>query len=170
MDDKKQLDLENRILVFRGQRVIPDFLIAKLYNIETRALKQQVRRNIERFPADFMFELSDSEASRMVSQNVIPNIYFLGGAKVMAFTEQGVAMLSSVLRSNKAIEVNIAIMRTFIRLRKMMETNEELRNRISELEEKYDGQFQVVFKALKSMMAADPEPPRKIGFKSSKRE
>ena len=112
--DALPVQVERRIFLVRGQKVILDFDLAELYGVETRALKQAVRRNLDRFPADFMFELSVAEIKNLVSQTVIPTRGKLGGATPMAFTEQGVAMLSSVLRSTRAVEVNIAIMRTFV--------------------------------------------------------
>jgi hypothetical protein len=111
------IQAERRILHVRGQKVLLDYDLAQLYGVETRALKQAVRRNRDRFPSDFLFELSDGEIDDMVSQNVIPGRGKLGGASPMAFTEQGVAMLSSVLRSPRALKVNIGIMRTFVHLR-----------------------------------------------------
>ncbi len=150
----------------RGEKVILDRDLAVLYGVETRALKQAVRRNPERFPEDFMFELVDTELDALVSQSVIPNRSHFGGAIPMAFTEQGVAMLSSVLRSPRAIEVNIAIMRTFVQLRRLMDSNRDLARRIEALEKKYDEQFSVVFEAIKKLVArdADPPPRRRIGF------
>ncbi len=156
------------ILNIRGFKVICDFQLAQLYEVETRVLKQQVRRNIIRFPFDFMFELADNEIDSLVSQFVIPEKKVLGGAKPFAFTEQGVAMLSSVLRSPKALEVNIAIMRTFVKLRQMMESNEDLKQKIEGMEKKYDEQFQVVFTAIKQLIDKKMLPRREIGFKSSR--
>lgn len=155
----------NKILEFRGISVILDFHLAKLYGVETRALKQQVHRNQNRFPPDFMFELNENEIHWLVSQNVIPGKKILGGSKPMAFTEQGVAMLSSVLRSEKALEVNIAIMRTFVQLREMMTGNENLKNKINDLEKKYDEQFQVIFTAIRQLVDKRNEPRRTIGYK-----
>ena len=142
----------NRIFHIRGHKVMFDFDLAKMYEIETRVLKQQVRRNIDRFPNDFMFELNDMEVNEMVSQNVIPSKSYFGGAKPMVFTEQGVSMLSSVLKSKRAIKVNIAIMRAFVQLRKLIDTNKELAKQIEELEKKYDKQFQIVFEAIKQLI------------------
>lgn len=150
----------------RGEKVILDRDLAALYGVETRALKQAVRRNPERFPPDFMFELSDPELDEVVSQTVIPNRSVFGGAFPMAFTEHGVAMLSSVLRSPRAIEVNLAIMRTFVQLRRLMDSNRELARRIEDLEKKYDEQFSVIFEAIKKLVQrdAEPAPKRRIGF------
>lgn len=150
---------------FRGHKIILDFHLAKLYEVETRSLKQQVKRNLERFPADFMFELNPTEVNELVSQHVIPNKSVLGGAVPMAFTEQGVAMLSSVLRSQKALDVNIAIMRTFVQLRKLLESNKELEIQILAMEQKYDQQFKTVFDAIKTLIVRKSEPRKKIGYK-----
>ncbi|MEM6264767.1 MAG: ORF6N domain-containing protein [Bacteroidota bacterium] len=109
----------SKIIVLRKEKVMLDVHLAELYGVQTRVLKQAVRRNIERFPEDFMFELTPEEIEQVVSQNVIPSKSHLGGAVPFGFTEAGVAMLSSVLKSKKAIEVNVAIMRTFVKLRKM---------------------------------------------------
>jgi hypothetical protein len=114
----------------RHERVLLDFDVAAMYGVETRVLKQAVRRNRDRFPQDFMFELTTAEAKGLVSQSVIPGLGQLGGSLPFAFTEGGIAMLSSVLRSPRAIEVNIAIMRTFAQLRRLMDSNRELARRI----------------------------------------
>lgn len=151
----------------RGQKVILDWDLAKLYGVETRALKQAVRRNRERFPGDFMFELNGDEMNDLVSQSVIPHLRQLGGAPPMAFTEQGVAMLSSVLRSPRAVEVNIAIMRTFVQLRTLMDGNRELARKIDSLEARYDEQFRVVFEAIRGLLADDQDRKqrrRRAGF------
>jgi hypothetical protein len=151
----------------RGEKVILDRDLAVLYGVETRALKQAVRRNPERFPEDFMFELSHAEFENWRSQFVISKADKQGlRHQPMAFTEQGVAMLSSVLRGPRAIEVNIAIMRTFVQLRRLMDSNRDLARRIEALEKKYDKQFSVVFEAIKKLVArdADPPPRRRIGF------
>ncbi|HCN78866.1 MAG TPA: DNA-binding protein [Verrucomicrobiales bacterium] len=159
------LQAERRILLIRAQKVMLDFDLAELYDVETRALKQAVRRNPERFPEDFLFELTDEEVEEMVSQNVIPGRGKLGGATPYAFTEQGVAMLSSVLRSDRAVQVNIAIVRAFVRLRQMLSTNAELARKLEAMEKKYDGQFKVVFDALRQLMAPPPAGSKKeIGF------
>jgi hypothetical protein len=156
------------VFFIRGEKIMFDFHLAGLYGVETRVLKQAVRRNRKRFPADFMFELSEREEKNLVSQNVIPRRGQLGGARPMAFTEQGVAMLSSVLRSSRAVEVNIAIMRTFVQLRRLMDGNAELARKIEGLEKKYDEQFAVVFAAIKQLITP-PEPAKKrIGFHPEK--
>jgi len=152
----------------RHEKVILDFDLAALYQVETRALKQAVRRNRDRFPDDFLFELTSLEMDAMVSQSVIPSRKKFGGAVPYAFTEQGVAMLSSVLRSSRAVEVNIAIMRTFVQLRHLMDSNRDLARKIEGLEKKYDEQFAVVFEAIKQLVEEDrtrkAQPARRIGF------
>jgi hypothetical protein len=157
--------VERRILLVRGQNVILDFDLADLYGVETRVLKQAVRRNRDRFPADFMFELTANEAKMLVSQTVIPTRGKFGGSTPMAFTEQGVAMLSSVLRSPRAVQVNIAIMRAFVRLREMLMSNADLARKLIALENKYDAHFKVVFDAIRKLMEGPPPPPKpRIGF------
>ena len=163
--DPVALQAERLILLIRQQRVMLDYDLATLYRVETRALKQAVRRNLDRFPGDFMFELAHNEVAALVSQNVIPGLGKLGGARPMAFTEQGVAMLSSVLRSPRAVQVNIAIMRAFVRLREMLLTNAELARKLADLERKYDSQFKAVFDAIRQLMAPPPPSPKpEIGF------
>ena len=155
------------ILHLRGQKVILDYDLARLYGIETRALKQAVRRNRERFPSDFMFELSISEIEGVVSQSVIPSRRRFGGARPMAFTEQGVAMLSSVLKSERAVKVNIAIMRAFVKLREILETNRELARKFAELEQrvgKDDNEIAAIIDAIRQLMAPPEKPKREIGF------
>jgi hypothetical protein len=143
-----------------------DFDLAELYGVETRALKQAVRRNHARFPADFMFELSATEIENLVSQTVIPTRGKFGGATPMAFTQEGVAMLSGVLRSARAVQVNIAIMRAFVRLREMLMSNADLARKLIALENKYDDQFKVVFDAIRELMEGPPPPPKpRIGFR-----
>ena len=133
---------------------------------ETRVLKQAVRRNIDRFPEDFMFELTEDEIETVVSQNVIPHKKYLGGSTPFAFTETGVAMLSSVLKSASAIEMNIAIMRTFIALRKVAVNYKEIMQILTEMRNQYDSQFAELYNALEQLINP-PQPPRnKIGFKN----
>ena len=156
--------IERKILLIRGQKVMLSTHLAGLYEVETRALNQAVKRNINRFPEDFMFQLNDSEAEQLVSQNVIPHKKYFGGSLPYAFTEQGVAMLSSVLNSERAINVNIAIMRAFVKLREMLATHKDLARKLNKMEKKYDSQFKVVFDAIRQLMTP-PEPKRKrIGF------
>jgi hypothetical protein len=151
--------IEKAILLVRGQKVMLDRDLAVLYGVETRVLNQAVRRNIKRFPPDFMFELTREEIMR-ISQTVISSDIKYS-KRVHAFTEQGVAMLSSVLNSERAIEVNIAIMRVFVRLREMMATHKELAFKLVELEERLEGhdeQIQNIFEAIQQLMTP-PDPP-----------
>ena len=143
--------------------------LAKLYAVETRVLKQAVRRNINRFPDDFMFELTDDEIDLVVSQKLIPSKKFFGGARPFSFTEQGVAMLSSILNSDRAIQVNIVIMRTFVKLRQLLQDNKVIVEKIEKLEQKYDKQFKVVFTALQQLIKEENEPRPKVGFKQTKK-
>lgn len=161
--------IEQAIYLLRGQKVMLDRDLAVLYGVETKRLKEQVRRNADRFPDDFAFVLDRQEFTILRSQIATSNSW--GGLRhaPMAFTEQGVAMLSTVLNSKRAIGVNIAIMRTFVKLRQMLDSNAKLAGKLAELEAKYDGQFRVVFEALNELMAA-PEPERKpIGFSVKER-
>ena len=140
--------------------------LADLYAVEPRVLVQAVKRNRDRFPVDFMFQLTAQEFSRLKSQIVTSSWGCLRRAYPYAFTEQGVATLSSVLRSKRAIQVNITIMRAFVRLREMISSNKVLARRLTDLEKKYDGQFRVVFEAIRKLME-EPEPKsRRIGFKT----
>lgn len=151
--------IEAAILVARGHRVLLDRDLAVLYGVETRVLNQAVRRNRERFPADFMFELKRDEILRM-SQIVISldgRAPLKFSKNVFAFTEQGVAMLSTVLSSHRAVLVNIEIMRAFVRLRQMLGTHADLARKLAALEKKYDAQFRTVFQAIRELMAA-PKP------------
>lgn len=157
--------IEKAILLIRKQKVMLDADLAGLYGVETRALVQAVKRNLERFPDDFMFQLSRGEFALLRSQSVISRDW--GGRRYppYAFTEQGVAMLSSVLRSQRAIQVNIEIVRAFIRLRQMLASHTELARKLDALENKYDTQFKEVFEAIRHLMVP-PEPKRRpIGFR-----
>ena len=162
--------IQNKIFEVRSCRVMLDYHLAELYQVETRALKQAVKRNIERFPSDFMFVLTKEEANLLlsigVSQNVIPPAYNPGVAMPMAFTEQGVAMLSSVLRSKVAIEVNISIMRAFVLMRQMAIGYEELSRRIEELEVSTDAQFNELYQALTQLLSQSKQQKerRPVGF------
>ncbi len=162
--------IQNKIFEVRGCRVMLDYHLAELYQVETRALKQAVKRNIERFPSDFMFVLTKDEANLLlsigVSHFVIPPDYNFGIAMPMAFTEQGVAMLSSVLRSKVAIEVNISIMRAFVLMRQMVIGYEELLKRIEELEVSTDAQFNELYQALTQLLSQSQHQKerRPIGF------
>ena len=157
--------IERRILLIRGHKVMLDRDLAELYEVKTIALRQAVKRNRNRFPDDFILQLSETEAEALVSQNVIPSRQSLGGFLPYAFTEQGVAMLASVLHSERAAAVNIAIMRTFVRLRQILATRKELAERLAAMENKYDRRFKIVFDILKQLMEPPPEPPKPpMGF------
>jgi hypothetical protein len=139
--------------------------LAELYGVETKVLKQAVRRNISRFPDDFMFELSKEEFQDWRSQFVTSREDRIGlRYSPMAFTEQGVAMLSGVINSTRAIQMNIAIMRAFVQMRQMLATHKDLKQKIEEMESKYDGQFRVVFEAIHQLLVEDEKPKKKIGF------
>ncbi len=156
------------VFLIRGERVLLSQHLAELYGVSVKALNQAVKRNKERFPPDFLFPLSKDEFLNLKSQIVTSSWGGLRRALPYAFTEQGVAMLSSVLRSQRAVEVNIAIMRTFVQLRRLMDSNRDLARKIDKLEQKYDEQFAVVFDAIKQLIAEDDtrraQPKRRIGF------
>jgi len=159
--------IEGKILLIRGQKVMMSTHLAELYGVETRVLNQAVKRNINRFPEDFMFQLNNFEADQLVSQNVIPHRKYFGGSLPYAFTEQGVAMLSSVLNSERAVQVNIAIMRAFVKLREMLSTHKELAHKLAQLErkiEKHDEDIKLIFNAIRQLMAPPEPKKRKIGF------
>lgn len=164
--------VERRILLIRGQKVMLDSDLAELYGVETKAFNRGVRRNLSRFPQDFMFQLTAEEfeglrfhfgTSSLRSQIGTSK---RGGRRYrpLAFTEQGVAMLSSVLRSGRAVQVNIAIMRAFVKLREMLASNRDLARRLDDMEKKYDAQFRVVFDAIRELMKPPEKPRRRIGF------
>ncbi len=174
----------------RHEKIMLDSDLAELYGVPTKVLNQAVKRNADRFPADFMFQITEQEEDGLRSQTGIlkalaPNdnrshfvtasevqplrsqiVTSKGGRRYLpyAFTEQGVAMLSSVLRSQRAVEVNIAIMRTFVQLRRLMDSNRDLAQKIGEMEEKYDGQFRIVFDAIRQLISPPAQPSRELGF------
>jgi len=158
--------VERVILIIRGHKVLLDVDLADIYGVEAKVLNQAVKRNIERFPEDFMFQLTAEEAEFLRSQTVT-----LKGGRGQhrkylpyAFTEQGVAMLSSVLRSPRAVQVNIEIMRAFVRLRQMLQSNSDLARKLTAMEKKYDAQFKIVFDAIRELMTPPTKPKRRIGF------
>ena len=161
--------IERRILLLRNEKVMLDSDLAELYGVETKALNQAVQRNLDRFPADFMFQLSAEESLKtkgsLRSQSVTSNVG-RGGRRYRpyVFTEQGVAMLSSVLASPRAVQVNIAIMRTFVQLRQILGSHTDLARKLETLEGKYDKQFRVVFDAIRALMREKKSPKREIGF------
>ena len=157
--------IQNKIYLIRGQKVMFDRDLAELYDVLTKNLNKAVQRNLDRFPDDFMFQLTKEEAGRSRFQsgtlNRGQNIKYLP----YVFTEQGVAMLSSVLNSEKAIQVNIQIIRTFTKLRELMATNIKLRKKIESMENKYDNKFRQIFDVLKQLLMQDVKPKKQIGFK-----
>ena len=155
--------IEQRILLLRGHKVLLDSTLAELYAVETKVLLQAVKRNSNRFPDDFMFQLTKPEFDNLRSQTVTSS---WGGRRTppYVFTEQGVAMLSSVLRSPQAVQVNIEIMRAFVRLRRMLAENTELQSRLDQLEDHYDQQFKVVFDAIRELMIPPEKKQNPIGF------
>ncbi|MEA3476501.1 MAG: ORF6N domain-containing protein [Candidatus Cloacimonadota bacterium] len=159
--------IEKKIFFLRGKKVMLDSDLAELYEVETKQLKRAVRRNIERFPKDFMFVLTKEEFNNLRCNFGTSS---WGGTRYfpMAFTEQGVAMLSSVLKSKRAIKVNIQIMRTFVRLRKLISSHKDILAKIEEMEKKYDYQFKIVFEAIRQMMTPPEKVKRDIGFKVGK--
>jgi hypothetical protein len=153
--------IEKKIFLIRGQKVMIGPDLAGLYGLETRVLMQAVKRNLVRFPADFMFVLSREEIRRI--SHIVTSLKF--SKTVYSFTEEGVAMLSGVLNSPRAIQMNIAIMRAFVRLREILSTHKDLARKLEELEKKYDGQFRVVFEAIRQLMIPPEPPKRRIGFR-----
>jgi hypothetical protein len=162
-----QESIESRIFIIRGQKVMLDRDLAILYGVETRALKQAVKRNFKRFPEDFMFVLTDEELEAMVSQNVIPSMSYFGGASPFAFSEQGVSMLSTVLNSEKAILVNIAIMRAFVRLRRTMSANKEITRKLELLEKrvfKHDSDIRQLVRDIRKLTIEKSAKKLNVGF------
>ena len=155
--------IENAIFLIRGERVMLDRDLATLYGVETRVLNQSVRRNVERFPSDFMFELTRDEIVGISQFVTSSSVKF--SKRVTAFTEQGVAMLSSVLRSRRAIDANVQIMRTFVKLRQMLASNTDLAVKLEKLERKHDSQFKIVFDAIRELMTPPPAQAKPIGFR-----
>ena len=157
--------IENKILLIRSKKVMLDKDLAVLYGVQTRTLNQAVKRNVQRFPEDFMFQLTREEAEKLLRSQFVTlkrgrHYKYLP----YAFTENGVAMLSSILNSEGAIEVNIQIMRTFTRLREMLLSHKDLQRKIEEMEKKYDYQFKVVFDAIKQLLEPSEKPKKRIGF------
>lgn len=160
-----QIEIEKHILLIRGEKVLLDVDLAELYSVKTGDLTRSVRRNIDRFPADFMFQLTNQEFIHLKCHSGISRQW--GGRRYppYAFTEHGIAMLSSVLHSKRAIQVNIEIMRTFVRLRRMLADNDQLARKLTSLERKYDKQFKIVFDAIRELMRPVENKRRKpIGF------
>jgi len=161
-------EIVSQIFFIRGLKVMLDFHLASLYEVETRALKQQVKRNKSRFPDDFMFQLNETEWRELITNcdNLGANKF--SPATPYAFTEQGVAMLSGIIRSERAINVNISIMRAFVKMREYIDENKELKKKIDLLESKYDNQFKIVFDALRQILVQKSGPRNEIGYKVEK--
>lgn len=160
----------NKIYHFRGVNVMLDRDLAELYGVETKRLKEQVKRNIDRFPDDFMFELTKEEFEVLRSQNATSKMEGRGGVRYLpyAFTEHGVLMLSNILNSEKAVKVSIQVIRAFSKLKQMLSTHEDLKKKIEEMENRYDHQFRIIFDAIKQLIEEDLKPKRDIGFERSK--
>ncbi len=158
------------ILLVRGHKIMLDSTLAELYGVDTRALVQAVKRNLTRFPSDFMFQLTKAEFDDLRSQSVISSAWGGRRTRPYAFTEQGVAMLSSVLRSKRAVEVNVEIMRAFVRLRELVAGHADLVRRLDELEKGYDRQFRAVFDAIRALISEEAKPRKRIGFRSTRKE
>jgi hypothetical protein len=157
--------IERSILVLRGHKVILDADLAAMYRVETKVLVRAVKRNKDRFPSDFMFQLSQDEFESLRFHFGTSSSWGGRRYRPYAFTEQGVAMLSSVLRSRRAVQVNIEIMRAFVRMRQMLASNAELARRLAELEKRYDAQFKIVFDAIRELMVPPEKERRSIGFR-----
>ena len=156
--------IETRIFLIRGKKVMLDMDLAELYEVKTKILNQAVKRNLKRFPKDFMFQLTKEEKDKVVTN--CDHLSKLRFSPVLpyVFTEQGISMLSSILNSERAIMVNIQIMRIFTKLREMIENHKDLKRKIEDMEKKYDKQFQIVFEAIKKLIEPEVKPKRKIGF------
>ena len=162
-------EISSQIFFIRGSKVMLDFHLASLYEVETRVMKQQVRRNTSRFPDDFMFQLNEKEWKELIT-----NCDMLGANKFspvtpFAFTEQGVAMLSGIIHSERAINVNITIMRAFVKMREYLDENKDLKKKLDTLELKYDQQFKIVFDSLRQLLEQKSKPRNRLGYKISKK-
>jgi hypothetical protein len=161
--------IERRILLLRGQKVMLDTHLADLYGVTTKRLNEQVKRNVKRFPADFMFRLTGEESKNLRSQFATSSSW--GGRRYnpLVFTEHGALMLASVLNSQRAVEVSVFVVRAFVKLREMLASHQDLARRLNELEKKYDAQFRVVFDAIRQLMRPSVKPRRRIGFQPTHR-
>jgi len=162
--------IEKKILLIGGQKMMLDSDLAVLYGVTTKRLNEQVRRNLKRFPPDFMNQLSREEFESLKSHIATSSSWGGRRTRPYAFTEQGIAMLSSILNSDRAIEVNIQIMRAFVKLREMIASHKDLTRKLADLEKKYDGQFQIVFEAIRQLIEVEDKPKRKIGFLAKERQ
>lgn len=164
------VSIENRIMQIRGQRVILDFDLAELYGVTTARLNEQVKRNLDRFPLDFMFVLTDQEFTVLTSQFATSK--GRGGRRKLplAFTEHGAIMAANVLHSDQAVQASVQVVRAFVKLREMLIAHKDLARKLAELEKKYDRQFAVVFEAIRELMAPPAKPPQRIGFATGKKQ
>lgn len=164
--------IERKIYLVRGHKVMLDSDLAGLYEVETFNLNKAVKRNMDRFPDDFMFQLTKEEANALRFQIGMSKTKGRGGRRYIpyVFTEQGVAMLSTVLNSDRAIQVNIAIMRAFVKLRELIATHKDLARKLSDIEKKYDAQFKIVFDAIRQLMTPPDTKKKPIGFRHSGKE
>jgi hypothetical protein len=163
--------IENQIYLIRGQKVMLDRDLAELYGVKPIRLREQVKRNRNRFPDDFMFQLTEDEVKFMVSQNAIPSRKHLGGFLPYAFTEHGTLMLSSILNSARAVEIGIFVVRAFVKLRQILSSHKDLAQKLNELEkriQKHDVEIYSIFKAIRKLMAEPEKPKRRIGFVAGK--
>ena len=163
--------VERKILLIRAKRVILDVDLAELYGVTTKVFNQAVKRNIDRFPPDFMFQLTEDEAERLRSQ-IVTSKPGRGGRRYSpyVFTEHGIIMAASVLNSQRAIDASVYVVRAFVKLREMISTHKDLARKLNELEKKYDGQFQIVFEAIRQIIEVEEKPKRKIGFIARERQ
>lgn len=159
-----QENIEQTIFLIRGKKVMIDHDLAALYGVKTFRLNEQVKRNLKRFPEDFMFQLTNIEKNELIANCDRFKTLKHSTSNPHVFTEQGIAMLSSILNSDRAIEVNIQIMRTFVKLRELMLVHKDLRQKIEQLEHKYDAQFKIVFEAIRKIIAPPLQPKNPIGF------
>ncbi len=160
--------IESKILLMRDKKVMLDRDLARLYGVETRSLNQAVKRNNDRFPEDFMFQLTKTEANHLVSQNVIPSKRSLGGSLPYVFTERVTLMVANIIKSTSAVKMSIVIVRAFVKLREMMLSHKELQKKIEAMErrhDKHDEHFQIIFKTIKEMLNPPVEEKGKIGYK-----
>ncbi|MCS7151001.1 MAG: ORF6N domain-containing protein [Endomicrobia bacterium] len=159
--------IQNRIYIIRGQKVMLDKDLADIYGVKPIRLREQVKRNKDRFPEDFMFQLTDEEVDFMVSQNAIPSKKYLGGHNPYVFTEHGAVMLASVLNTPKAVQMSIFVVRAFVKLREILSTHKELAKKLEELERKvikHDGEIKTLFEAIKQLMLPQEKSKKRIGF------
>lgn len=158
-------EIASQIFFIRGVKVILDFHLASLYEVETRVLKQQVRRNLSRFPNDFMFQLNEKEWKELITNCDMLGVNKFSPVTPFAFTEQGVAMLSGIIKSERAIKVNISIMRAFVKMREYLDENKDLKMKLDSLELKYDQQFKIVFDSLRQLVEQKNKPRTRVGYK-----